>query len=231
MSSGSVEWRRSFRAKCLCSVVIARMVGPLVFTINGRPSPLPLSLISGLLEISTQGVEVGNSRLRGGRGVPRASPFQVAPEPRRPSFSQVGDGGAERRMRVCRFTRRRGGAVAAHRSGAGSFTPPRPSWSPLWRPSTSSREIGHQSIRHWPRPPATARDVGARAKAEHDAERPNRDGLPSPGWETMARSPGSGCAVAAERRGGAVSARRSAAGPHPCPSPIRERGSRHLSAL
>ena len=39
--------------------------------IKGRPSPLPLSLISGLPEISTQSVEVGNSRLRCGRGVPR----------------------------------------------------------------------------------------------------------------------------------------------------------------
>jgi len=28
---------------------------------NGGPSPLPLSLISGLPEISTQSVEVGNS--------------------------------------------------------------------------------------------------------------------------------------------------------------------------
>jgi len=47
-------------------------------TIGGGPSPLPLSLISGLPEISTSSVEVGNSRLRCGRGVPRTPPHRAS---------------------------------------------------------------------------------------------------------------------------------------------------------
>ncbi len=57
------------------------MLPPIASTINGGPSPLPLSLISGLPEISTQSVEVGNSRLRCGRGVPRGSREKLIPAP------------------------------------------------------------------------------------------------------------------------------------------------------
>ena len=42
------------------------------------------------------------------------------------SFSRMGEGGAERRMRVCRFRRRRGGAVAPTGSAAGPHPCPSP---------------------------------------------------------------------------------------------------------
>ena len=157
-----------------------------------RPSPHPaLSLISGLPEISPQGVEVGNSRLRGGRGAPRAllsrdragtatrTPppggegfarlvlFRMSPNLEASSFSGwetvAQPGGGDRPSRKRR-------AMATQKA--------RPSWSPSWRPSTSSRVAGG------------VQDVDARDKPEHDSKAHAPRRYPSPGGETRARRAG-----------------------------------------
>ena len=88
------------------------------------------------------------------------------------------------------------------------YAPPTlPSWSPLWRPSTSSRVE--------PR----GQDVDARDKPEHDGKG-NRD-APSllPDGRRWRGAPDEGLPVL----------QRTVAVPHPCPSPNREKGPPRLS--
>ena len=151
-------------------------------------SPLRVVAPSAPSRWPLQPLHLASSSHRG-RIAPRAVPRSLPgagrnPRPQAPTLTQP-----LAYLRTGRPVWVMGEGIVREVLGAG-ISLPLPSWSPLWRPSTSlpGTTTGRAAL-CGPGLPCASQGVDARDKPEHDGGG-NRDASCLPGWEKVARSAG-----------------------------------------